>query len=77
MPASPPSAALGVFRVQGRGAQQAKQIMNDAKALEETGEALLPGAAFGEYGGGYLRLSYANSVENIEQAIERMAAVLA
>ncbi len=30
-------AALGGFRVQGRGAQQAKQIMDDAKALEEAG----------------------------------------
>jgi len=28
-------AALGGFRVQGRGAAQAKQIMDDAKALEE------------------------------------------
>jgi 3-methyl-2-oxobutanoate hydroxymethyltransferase len=30
-------AALGGFRVQGRGAQQAKQIIDDAKALEEAG----------------------------------------
>jgi len=30
-------AALGGFRVQGRGAQQARQIMDDAKALEEAG----------------------------------------
>ncbi|MEA3350249.1 MAG: 3-methyl-2-oxobutanoate hydroxymethyltransferase [Chloroflexota bacterium] len=30
-------AALGGFRVQGRGAQQAKKIMDDAKALEEAG----------------------------------------
>lgn len=30
-------AALGGFRVQGRGAQQAKQIIEDAKAIEEAG----------------------------------------
>lgn len=30
-------AALGGFRVQGRGASQAKQIIDDAKALEEAG----------------------------------------
>ncbi len=30
-------AALGGFRVQGRGAQQAKKIIDDAKALEEAG----------------------------------------
>ncbi|MBS1249606.1 MAG: Aspartate aminotransferase [Chloroflexi bacterium] len=44
--------------------------------LEEAGVALLPGSAFGEYGEGYLRLSYANSVENIELALERMGDVL-
>ena len=44
--------------------------------LDEAGVALLPGTSFGEYGEGYLRLSYANSVENIERAIERIAAVL-
>jgi 3-methyl-2-oxobutanoate hydroxymethyltransferase len=30
-------AALGGFRVQGRGAQQAKKIIDDAKAVEEAG----------------------------------------
>jgi aspartate/methionine/tyrosine aminotransferase len=45
--------------------------------LEEAGVALLPGTAFGEYGEGYLRLSYANSVRNIETALERMHEVLA
>jgi aspartate/methionine/tyrosine aminotransferase len=40
--------------------------------LEEAGVALLPGSAFGKYGEGYLRLSYANSVENIQRALERM-----
>ena len=44
--------------------------------LEEAGVALLPGSAFGEYGEGYLRLAYANSVENIERALERIAAIL-
>ncbi len=40
--------------------------------LEEAGVALLPGTAFGKHGEGFLRLCYANSVPNIEQAIERM-----
>jgi aspartate/methionine/tyrosine aminotransferase len=44
--------------------------------LEEAGVALLPGSAFGEYGEGYLRLSYANSVENIQRALERIKDVL-
>jgi len=39
--------------------------------LEEAGIATLPGTAFGAYGKGYLRLSYANSLENIHEALER------
>ncbi len=37
--------------------------------LDEAGVALLPGSAFGKGGEGYLRLAYANSIENIQQAI--------
>ncbi len=44
--------------------------------LEEAGVAVLSGTSFGEFGEGYLRLSYANSVENIEEAIRRMRAAL-
>jgi aspartate aminotransferase len=45
--------------------------------LEEAGVAVLPGTAFGRHGEGYLRLSYANSLENIEKALERMVHALA
>jgi len=45
--------------------------------LEEAGVACLSGTSFGEHGEGYLRLSYANSVENIQQAIERIRQALA
>ena len=44
--------------------------------LEKAGVALLPGNSFGQYGEGYLRLSYANSIENIEKGIERIRTVL-
>jgi len=44
--------------------------------LEKVGVALLPGNSFGQYGEGYLRLSYANSIENIEKGIERISTVL-
>ncbi|MEM2280486.1 MAG: pyridoxal phosphate-dependent aminotransferase [Candidatus Bathyarchaeia archaeon] len=40
--------------------------------LSEAGVAVLPGASFGEYGEGYLRISFANSVENIKEALERI-----
>ncbi len=45
--------------------------------LGEAGVAVLPGTAFGHHGEGYLRLSYANSFENIQKALERMACALA
>ncbi|MBV9388667.1 MAG: pyridoxal phosphate-dependent aminotransferase [Chroococcidiopsidaceae cyanobacterium CP_BM_ER_R8_30] len=45
--------------------------------LKEAGVALLAGTAFGEFGDGYLRLSYANSLENIEEALERIQAAVA
>jgi aspartate aminotransferase len=45
--------------------------------LEEAGVACLSGTAFGRYGEGHLRLSYANSRENIGLALERMGEVLA
>ena len=44
-----------------------------ARILDEAGVALLPGSAFGAHGEGYLRLSYANSLENIDRALERLA----
>ncbi len=40
--------------------------------LEKAGVAVLPGSAFGEYGEGYLRLTYSNSLENINKAIQRI-----
>ncbi len=45
--------------------------------LEETGVATIGGPDFGILGEGYIRLSYANSEENIERAIERIAIFLA
>ncbi len=44
--------------------------------LEKAGVALLPGSAFGEYGEGYLRLSYATSVPVIEEGLERIRGAL-
>jgi aspartate/methionine/tyrosine aminotransferase len=48
-----------------------------ARLLDEAGVALLGGSAFGRVGEHNLRLSYANSVENIERALERMRTFLA
>ena len=43
--------------------------------LNEAGVACLNGAAFGKHGDGYLRFSYANSLENIQEAIRRIQKV--
>lgn len=48
-----------------------------AYLLDEAGVALLPGDSFGPNGEGYLRLCFANSMENIKTALQRMEAALA
>jgi aspartate/methionine/tyrosine aminotransferase len=46
------------------------------RLLSEAGVAVLAGTAFGAYGEGYLRLSYANSLENIAEALAAMGDLL-
>ena len=45
--------------------------------LEDAGVACLAGESFGEYGKGCVRFSFANSVENIERALERIEGFVA
>jgi len=47
------------------------RVLADA-LLNEAGVACLSGTAFGSWGEGYLRFSFANSVENIQKALERI-----
>jgi len=42
--------------------------------LSEAGVAVLSGTSFGKFGEGYLRISYANSVENIKKGLDRIRA---
>ena len=42
------------------------------RVLEEAGVAVLAGESFGEYGTGYIRISFANSTENLIEAIGRI-----
>ena len=44
------------------------------RLLEEFGVAALAGASFGSHGEGFLRLSYANSEENLRKALDRIGA---
>ncbi|MEE3292254.1 MAG: pyridoxal phosphate-dependent aminotransferase [Pseudomonadota bacterium] len=47
------------------------------RLLEEAGVATVAGTSFGHLGEGFIRFSYANSVDNIENALERIASLLA
>lgn len=47
------------------------------RLLEEAGVAMLAGTAFGAHGEGYMRVSYANSQENLREALEITADLLA
>ena len=49
---------------------KAKPLANSL--LEDCGVALIGGPDFGVLGEGYIRLSYANSTENIQRALERI-----
>jgi aspartate aminotransferase len=44
--------------------------------LDEVGVAVLRGSSFGPHGAGHIRLSYANSVENLKAAADRIATFL-
>ncbi|GAB4419567.1 MAG: hypothetical protein OHK0021_24150 [Bryobacter sp.] len=64
-----PSGAFYAFpNITGTGFSS--QVLAD-RLLHEAGVACLPGTAFGEFGEGYLRFSYANSLENLEEAVRR------
>ena len=54
---------------------KAKALAN--ALLDEAGVAIIGGPDFGILGEGYVRLSYANSTENILKALDRMGEFLA
>ena len=65
-----PGGAFYVFpSIEGTG-MSSKQFANDL--LEKHGVACLAGESFGEYGKGCIRFSFANSMENLEDALERI-----
>src|SRR6478735_8894125 len=67
-----PKGAFYVFpNIKGTG--WASKKLADA-LLDEAGVAALSGTAFGDFGEGYLRFSVANSIENIEKALDRVGA---
>lgn len=69
-----PTGAFYVFPNISELGRSSKEIAD--YLLSEAGVACLAGTAFGSYGEGYLRLSYANSVENIQKALSNMKKAL-
>jgi aspartate/methionine/tyrosine aminotransferase len=70
-----PKGAFYAFPNVKRTGWKAKQLAN--ALLDETGVATIGGPDFGVLGEGYIRLSYANSTENILKALARMGEFLA
>ncbi len=69
-----PQGAFYVFpNIKGTG-MRSKEL--EKFCMEEAGVAVLSGTAFGSYGEGYIRLSYANSVPNIKEALSRIESAL-
>jgi len=70
-----PKGAFYVFpSIEGTG--KSSREMEDF-LLNEAGVAALSGTAFGEYGEGFVRFSYANSVENIQKALSMIGEAIA
>jgi aspartate/methionine/tyrosine aminotransferase len=69
-----PKGAFYAFPNIERTGMDARSLQN--RLLEEAGVAVIAGTSFGKYGEGYLRFSYANSTENIREAIRRIGELL-
>jgi aspartate aminotransferase len=69
-----PKGAFYAFPNMKRTGWQAKALA--AALLEEVGVAVIGGPDFGILGEGYIRISYANSTENIARALDRMGEFL-
>ena len=65
-----PQGAFYVFPNVGALPVRSQEIAD--RLLSEAGVAALSGRSFGVFGDDYLRLSYANSIPNIQRALERM-----
>lgn len=69
-----PKGAFYAFPNVSKTGWKAKKLAS--ALLEEAGVATIGGPDFGVHGEGYIRLSYANSLENIERALGRMGEFL-
>ena len=69
-----PGGAFYAFpNVQGTGLD-ARSLQR--RLLEEAGVATVAGTSFGHLGEGFIRFSYANSIDNIQEALKRIRTLL-
>ncbi len=69
-----PQGAFYAFpKIQGTGYNSFDLSM---KILEQAHVATVPGSAFGSNGEGHIRIAYANSLSNIESALERISKIM-
>jgi aspartate/methionine/tyrosine aminotransferase len=69
-----PSGAFYVFPNIEETGRKSKELADSL--LNDAGVACLSGTAFGKYGEGFLRFSYANSIPNIQEGLNRIAKAL-
>lgn len=69
-----PAGAFYAFANVAKTGQSARAL--ETKFLEDGGVATVAGTSFGTHGEGFIRFSYANSVENIREAMHRIRRVL-
>lgn len=70
----PPGAFYAFPRIDGTG-MKSGEIAD--RLLDEAGVVTLPGTGFGDEGEGYIRLSYANSIPNLEEGLRRIGDFMA
>lgn len=72
--AKKPKGAFYAFARCEKFEKDSYKFANDV--LEKTHVVIIPGSAFGPHGEGFIRFSYANSYENIEEAMDRIEKIL-
>ena len=66
-----PTGAFYIFaKIPVKEGQDSFQFLKDF--AKQKAVAMIPGVAFGKYGEGYLRISYAASMETIQEAMKRL-----
>ena len=69
----PGNMGLDKEEIDRRVRESARMVGLAEELLENAGVVTVPGSAFGDMGEGYLRLVFANSDENLKEAVRRIA----